>query len=107
MLRDVGRVEAESLLPASEFAEPMSFEPNEDYVRMCWRGLWWTAFDAQRRRPRPLPTDLSKVPPSVTYEITTARLALRRAGGDRVREMAQTMVADHTSTTTDRQAALA
>lgn len=48
MLRDVDGIEAESFLPAEGFAEPMTFEPNKEYVRdVLRRTIDYSAWDSQ------------------------------------------------------------
>jgi len=48
MLREVDGIEAESFLPAEGMCDPLTFEPNKDYVRdVLQRTIEWSAWDAQ------------------------------------------------------------
>jgi hypothetical protein len=58
MLRDVDGIEAESFLPAGGMAEPLTFEPNKEYVRdVLRRTIEWTSWDAQFVPVTDLPPD--------------------------------------------------
>lgn len=58
MLREIDGIEAESFLPAGGMPEPMTFEPNKEYVRdVLARTAHWTAFDAQFVPVDDLPPD--------------------------------------------------
>lgn len=58
MLQDIDGIEAEAFLPAQGFDEPMTFEPNKDYVRdVLRRTVEWTGWDAQFLPVGALPSD--------------------------------------------------
>jgi rubrerythrin len=58
LLEQVDDIDPHSFLPAQGFAEPLTFEPNKDYVRdVLKRTVDWTGFDAQFVPVDDLPPD--------------------------------------------------
>ncbi len=58
MLEQVDGIDPQSFLPAAGFSEPLTFEPNKEYVRdVLRRTVDWTGFDAQFVPVDDLPPD--------------------------------------------------
>lgn len=58
MLRDVNGIEAESFLPEEGLSDPLTFEPNKEYVRdVLERTIEWTSWDSQFVPVTDLPPD--------------------------------------------------